>query len=371
MRLSNGRISIVLAITWAVSVSGEANAQCLAPLMPNDASAYAFSPFGVDRSSSPGASAGWHLGLDIQKPENASSGGSKTSPLSAPFTGTVTALPSAGGAGNMMVFVRPDGMVVEYMHMDRFAAKFQSAKGVPVTAGEYVGELGGTPHYGKHLHLGMKLPLNSTSDYRGKMYAAVPGAKSLSNQPFTAAKIASGYKPNSSMVYVDPQYWLNRQYAWVGNLSKYQSQGFQMAPGNKTFAPICTAVGGADNTGLQQQQVVNAMGGQNPATMTPAAMSASGIKDGDRLGVVDAPSYSSYADLSEQALIQIEAGRRMTDAGWDHQVTAAGSRGLTIEIARIRAAELFIQQRLEEKKKRVESLTAALLALRTRKLSSQ
>ena len=360
------RFALSVAVAGAL-VPSVALAQCFAPVLNPD-TGFAISPFGVDRSSSPGASSGWHLGLDIQKTENTTGAGSKTSPLYAPVSGTVTAIPNAGKAGNMLSFNRADGAVIQYLHMDRFAPKFQGAKAVPVQAGEYVGELGGTPSFAKHLHLQMKVPLNSAQDYRDKMYAAVPGAKSILNQPFTAAKLKSGYKPDSTMVFVDPQYWLNRQYAWVGDVSKYQSQGFKMAPGNKTLPPSCAAIGG-DNGALAQQQAIDAMGGQDPSQMTSGDLAQRGIQDGDRIGVVDAPSYASYADLSESELIQVEAGRRMTDAGWEHQVAAAGVRGLAVEMARIRAAQLYIEQRLEEKKQRVEALYAALLALRVKQLA--
>lgn len=353
--------SVGIALTVAPFI---VMAQCLAPLMPNDGNAYAFSPFGVNRTI--GGRSSWHLGIDIQKPENVGAKG-VTTPLQAPITGTVTVKPNDPYAGNMMVFRRADGMEVQYMHMHRFADKFQSGKGVDVKAGEYVGELGGTPHYGKHLHLGIKLPLNSVQDYRDRMFAALPsGSKKLSNLPFTADHLAAGHKPATTMVYVDPQYWLDHQYPWVG-VNHYLSQGFRMAPGNKTFPATCTATVTVE---AQQQQVINAMGGKDPGAMSAEQMDAAGIQDGDLIGTVDAPSYANYADLSEQDLIMMEAGRRMTDGGWDIQVASAGIRGLSIELARIRAAELFIQQRLEEKKKRVEALAAALFALRTRKLGN-
>jgi len=358
----SGGVAAAIMVVLLMCAAGEARAQCLAsPMQPDNG--YAVSPFGVDRSSSPGASAGWHLGIDLQKTENSSSGGSKTSPLYAPFSGTVTAVPNAGPAGNMLVFRRGDGTQVEYLHMDRFAPKLESAKGVAVAVGEYVGELGGTPHYAKHLHLQVKIPTMSALDYRDRMYAAVPGAKDKSNTPFTADKLASGSAPSSGMVFVDPQYWLNRQYDWAGDVSKYSGQGFQMAPGNKTMPPSCTA--GSDATATAQQNAKDAMGG-DPSGLTASQLEARGFKDGDRVGVVDAPPFVSYADMSEKDVVATESGRRMTDAGWDHQVAAAGVRGLTIEIARIRAANLFVDQRIEEKKQRVEAMIAALLALRTK-----
>ena len=355
----------VWAAVAAAAFMGQAQAQCLAPLMTPD-NAVAVSPFGVDRSGQPGASAGWHLGIDLQKSENTAAGGGKTSPLYAPDNATVIAVPNAGSAGNMMIFKRGDGSQIEFLHMDRFATKFQSARGVPVQRGEYVGELGGTPSYPKHLHLQMKIPTRSALDYRDRMYASGPGAKSKSNTPFSADKLASGYQPSSGMVYVDPQYWLNRQYQWVGGMSKYTAQGFRMASGNKTFSPMCTA--GGDASTLAQQQAIDAMGGQNPANMTPAQLDAKGFKDGDRIGVIDAPSFSSYADLSERDVVATEAGRRLTDAGWEQQLAASHARALTIEIARIRAANLWIDQRIEEKQQRVEALYAGLLALRAKRL---
>jgi len=357
-------LAVLAVVAAMLGIGGAARAQCIAsPMQPDDG--YAVSPFGVDRSNSPGASAGWHLGIDLQKTENSSGGGNKTSPLYAPFDGTVTAAPNAGGAGNMLVFRRADGAQVEYLHMDRFAPNLESAKGVPITAGQYVGELGGTPHYAKHLHVQMKIPAMSALDYRDRMYAAVPGAKSKSNTPFTADKLTSGSAPSSGMVFVDPQYWLNRQYTWTGDVAKYTAQGFQMAPGNKTLTPTCSA--GGDPTTTAQQNANDAMGG-DPSGLTAAQLDAKGFKDGDRVGVVDAPPFMTYADLSEKDIVVTEAGRRMTDAGWDHQVAAAGTRGLTIEIARIRAASLFIDQRIEEKKQRVEAMVAALLVLRTKRM---
>lgn len=355
----------VWAVVAAAAFMGQAHAQCLAPLMTPD-NAVATSPFGVDRSGQPGASSGWHLGIDLQKSENTVAGGGKTSPLYAPDNATVIAVPNAGSAGNMLIFKRADGSQIEYLHMDRFAPKFQSAKGVSVQRGEYVGELGGTPSYPKHLHLQMKIPTLSALDYRDRMYAAGSGAKSKNNTPFTADKLASGYQPSSGMVYVDPQYWLNRQYQWVGGMSKYTAQGFRMASGNKTFPPMCTV--GGDASALAQQQAIDAMGGQSPANMTPAQLEANGFKDGDRIGVIDAPSFASYADLSERDIVATEAGRRLTDSGWEQQVAGSNARGLTIEIARIRAANLWIDQRIEEKKQRVEALYAGLLALRVKRL---
>lgn len=360
MRRASTAFLLFVASCWSASVG----AQCLAQMMnPDDG--FAISPFGVDRSNSPGASAGWHLGIDLQKPENVSSGPNKTSPLYSPTNGTVTAVPYAGGAGNMLVFKRPDGTQIEFLHLDRFAPKFINAKAVPVQQGEYVGELGGTPHYAKHLHIQMKIPTQSAIDYRDKMYAAVPGAKSKSNAPFTADRLASGSAPSSGMVYVDPQYWLPRQFVWQGDVSKYTAQGFQMA-GGKTLPPTCSVAG--DATAQAQQDTIAAMGGKDPASMTPGDLQSLGFKSGDRVGAIDAPSFTSYGDMSEKDLVATEGGRRLTDAGWDHQIAAADKRGLLIELARIRAANLYIEQRVEEKKRRVEALAAMLISLRTKRL---
>jgi hypothetical protein len=346
-----------------------AHAQCLAPLMnPDDG--YAISPFGVDRSNTPGASAGWHLGIDLQKTENVSSGANKTSPLYAPVNGTVTVQPNAAGAGNKMVFKRADGTQIEFLHMERYAPKFMSAQSMPVTSGEYVGELGGTGGpYAKHLHLQMKIPTTAALDYRDKMFAAGPGAKSKSNSPFTADKLSSGYQPSSGMVFVDPQYWLNRQFAWNGNMAKYTSQGFTMAAGNQTQPATCAVTAGSPEA-QAHVDAVNAMGGQDPSTMTANDLVTKGFKDGDIVGAIDAPPHAAYADMSEQDVVATEAGRRMTDVGWALQLTNASPRGLTMELARIRAATLWIHERIAEKKERIEVMMAAFLALRVKAASS-
>jgi hypothetical protein len=366
VRVAADRLSVVVGAAVAL-VAATASAQCIAPITnPDDA--VAISPFGVDRSAVPGASAGWHLGLDLQEAQNAGANG-VTSHLYAPSDALVTVHPNAGGAGNIMVFVRADGTQIEFLHMDRYAPKFMSAKSMPVTAGEYVGELGGTGGpYAKHLHIQMKIPSLSAIDYRGSMFASGPGAKAKANSPFTADRLSDGYKPSSGMVFVDPQYWLNRQFQWSGNMAKYASQGLLMS-GGKTMPPTCSVAGGGNPMVSAQQDAINAMGG-DPGAMTNAQLAAKGFQDGDLIGAIDAPSFTDYADMSEQDIVATEAGRRMTDHGWGLQLSGAGRRGLWIEVVRINATKMWINSLIAQKKERIEAMYAALVALKVKRLNA-
>ena len=343
-----------LSVSLAVIAVGQASAQCIAPPFGGK-SFEGSSPFGVWRTS---GSNGWHMGIDLT---NSDTRARKHPPLYAPHDGTATLIMGNGAAGNTIHFRRDDGVITTFMHLHAAAPALKNRLSTQVKAGQLIGFTGGTGgDYKEHLHLGMKVPTNSAKDMRGRLMEGGGRKGDRANLPFTADQITSGYKPRSSMVYVDPQFWITPQFPWqAGITAKYS---LAHAAG-KSLPATCSATATVADS---QQQMKDALGG-DPAVMSMDQLKTAGIEDGDRVGFVDAPDTSSYADLSEREIIGSEVARRMTDAGWSAQVAQAGKRGWLIELARIRAVQLFVDQRLEEKKKRVESLYATLIALRSKK----
>lgn len=352
--MPNKRSPIGIVLLLCVS---SAYAQCIAPPFGGK-SFEGSSPFGVWRTN---GSTGWHMGVDLVNNETRAR---RHPPLYAPYDGVATLKMGNGGAGNTVDFKRSDGVVTTFMHLDSAAPALRNRVSTSVKAGQLIGFTGGTGgNYKVHLHLGMKAPTSLAIDSRGKMMADGGRKVDLDNKPFTADRIKSGYRPKSGLVYVDPQFWITPQFPWQSPVAKY---GIPMA-GGKSLPATCGAAPAVD---AAQQQMKDALGG-DPSTMTPEQLDAKGIDDGSRVGLVEAPDTSSYSDLSEREIIGMEGARRMTDAGWATQVAEAGSRGLLIELARIKAVQLFVEQRVEEKKKRVEALYAALIAIRTKNVAAR
>ena len=339
-----------------VGACAQLAAQCIAPPFggkPFEGS----SPFGVWRSS---GSNGWHMGVDLV---NNDTRARKHPPLYAPFDGTATLKMGNGAAGNTIDIRRADGMVATFMHLHSAAPALRNRVSTPVKAGQVIGFTGGTGgDYSEHLHLGMKLPTNAALDVRGKLMEGGGTKGNRKNLPFTADQIKSGYRPKSSMVYVDPQFWITPQFPWQAGIPQKYSLAHA---GGKSLPATCTA------TASSAQQHMKDVHGGDPSSMDAEQLKAAGIEDGGKVGLVDAPDTTSYADLSEREIIRSEVQRRMTDAGWAEQVAGAGKRGLLIELARIRAVQLFVDQRIEEKKKRVEALYAVLIASRSRQLAAK
>jgi hypothetical protein len=89
------------------------------------------------------------------------------------------------------------------------------------------------------------------------------------------------------------------------------------------------------------------------------------VTDRERYGFPDAPPYASYDGLSEAQITDAEMTRRMLDSEWEIRLTGWSQRGILAEIARMRGVKLWLDAKIAEKKRRIESMQAMMLAYKT------
>lgn len=88
------------------------------------------------------------------------------------------------------------------------------------------------------------------------------------------------------------------------------------------------------------------------------------VTDKERYGEPDAPPYETYAGLSESQMLEAEMLRRALDSEWEVNLTRMSKRGLWVEIARLEGVLAWLNQKVSEKRQRVEGMVAALAASR-------
>jgi len=89
------------------------------------------------------------------------------------------------------------------------------------------------------------------------------------------------------------------------------------------------------------------------------------VTDKERYGVADAPPYETYAGLSESQMLEVEMLRRALDSEWETNLTRLSKRALWVEISRLEGVILWVNNKVTEKRQRVEGMLAAMSASRT------
>lgn len=230
MRAVGKRVGAMF-VAAAIGASPVAAETCLMVPVMTEAGEQVMSPFGVDRSSSPGASAGYHQGLDITN--NAGRG----DPILAGVYGRVF-VSKSGSGGNVVGVETDDGKQrFLFFHLDGRNVRV----GDEVEPDTVVGIQGstGVSYTAVHLHLSALLrgsELRDMGNSGGRVWRSASGwAGTKSSSPLTASQI-SGAVPDD-FYFVNPETFLHHRIPF--NVPpRYEAQGI-IRPDNMTLAPTC------------------------------------------------------------------------------------------------------------------------------------
>lgn len=85
-------------------------------------------------------------------------------------------------------------------------------------------------------------------------------------------------------------------------------------------------------------------------------------------GLIEAPDWESYKDMSFHQIIHAEVARRSANSRWHEQLTELDPRGIQLEHLRLQAVRLSVQHELHVVRQRTEAMMAAYLAATSRKI---
>lgn len=337
----------LLATCTLLTASGAHAAACLADpvqLNPNMVT----SVFGKTRMLSNYTAPHVHWGVDFQarNPQNPTTGAD----LLAVDNGTVIGAGYWGaGYGNRVALRRDNGDIVIYSHLAQVEPSLKSGgavgfRGVSsgvgsvhVTTGQKIGVAGGTADHMDSNQLAVHLHLEYVTDYSGdKLRETNDGTD----------RTRSRYMRNALtyMCAVPP--------LAAGAAANVQGGG-RIGP-----QQVGSGVTDNPNTPNSDAQIQEAREAQPEVT------------DRERYGIPDAPPYETYEGMSEEQIVEAEMLRRSLDTEWEEKLAGWGKRGIWMEIARMRAAKLWLQQRIAEKQSRIEGLLATELAFQTNRYFS-
>lgn len=276
-----------------------------------------------------------HWGVDFQARNG--SDRSKGADLLAADSGTVVGAGFWGsGYGNRVAIKRDNGDLVIYSHLAKIEPRLKSGAAIgfkdtdggakvgteKVTSGEKIGVAGGTAN---------EMGVNSMAIHLHLEYVTGYGGTQLRETNDGTNSTRSKY---------------------MRNAEDYMCRNIAHAPGAGNASP---PPGGSPA----------ATGGAGGPQADTAARAQPKVEPGERYGIPDAPPYDSYAGMSESQIVEAEMLRRALDTEWEEKLTEWSKRGLWMEISRIDGVMLWLDQRIAEKKSRVEGMMAVLLAQKT------
>lgn len=221
--------SAILAL--CVAVAGPALAQsCLAVGVMDAAGERIMSPYGVDRSARPGASTGYHQGLDIVNTVG------RGDPIYAGIHGTVFVAKDGSGGKKVGVTSTDGTQRFIFFHLDSYSVRV----GDTVAPNTQIGVQGstGVSYTAVHLHLSSLLrgDVVRAAGNAGRVWRTSHGwVGTKGTQPLSSGQIA-GALPND-YYFVNPETFLHHRIEF--NVpAAYQAQGI-IRPDNLTLAPTC------------------------------------------------------------------------------------------------------------------------------------
>lgn len=286
-----------------------------------------------------------HWGVDFQarNPSNPAQGAQ----LKAVDNGTVIGAGWWGnGYGNRVALRRANGDIVTYNHMSMVDPKLKGGSLVgfagggvgvgttQVSVGDILGVAGGTgshmerPDYPIHLHL------EYVTGYGGvKLRETNDGRDSTRSH-------------------------------YLRNALEYSCKTYSFAPG---AGPVTSGTGGGAPTPSTAGAAAAASEAVPVSTdqIFEAQQTQPTVTAQERYGFPDAPPYDSYDGLSEAQITDAEMTRRMLDSEWEVKLTGWSTRGILAEIARMHGVKLWLDAKIEQKKRRIEAIQAMELALKT------
>ena len=268
-----------------------------------------------------------HWGVDFQA-RNLSDP-SRGADLLAASQGTVVGAGFWGsGYGNRVAIKRPNGDMLVYSHLASIEPHLKSGGAVgfkndggpvvgtaQVNAGDKVGVAGGTANHASSNDRAIHLHLEYVTGFSG-----------------TALRETNDGTNTTRSRY-------------MRNAVDYMCKAPTAAPGAGTSPPPATDTG----AGLQA---------------ATAAAAQPSVTNRDRYGTPDAPPYDQYAGLSESQIIEAEMLRRALDTEWETNLTQWGKRGIWMEVSRMDGVMLWLDDKISEKRSRIETMLALLTAQR-------
>ncbi|WP_432263043.1 M23 family metallopeptidase [Cupriavidus sp. TMH.W2] len=299
------------------------------------------STFGKTRNLSHYSAPRTHWGVDIH-----ARNGNTGADLLAADNGTVIGAGFWGaGYGNRVAIKRDNGDILLYSHMSKVEPSLKSGGAIGfkdaeagmgqkrVATGDKIGVAGGTSN---HMDRSDGLPIHLHLEY----VTGYGGAKIRETNDGTDTT-RSRYMRNA-LSYMCKTY---RHTADAGPVTQ--------GTGGAAPAPVGGGVSGQPNVPSSDEQVKEAQAAQPSVT------------DTERYGMPDTPPYETYEGMSEAQIIEAEMLRRSLDTEWETRLTEWSTRGLWVEIARMRGAKVWLQARIAEKHAAIEAMLAIRLAYNT------
>lgn len=299
------------------------------------------STFGKTRSLPQYSTAQVHWGVDMQarNPQNPSSGAD----LVAVDNGTVIGAGFWGsGYGNRVALKRNNGDIVIYSHLAKVEPRLKSGGSVgfadagagvgnkTVAAGEKVGVAGGTANHMATNERAIHLHLEYVTGYAGnKLRETNDGTNTTRSR-------------------------------YMRNALSYMCKTLPHAPG---AGEVTQAAGGSvpgSGAVTNESNVPN-----SDEQIAEARQTQPTVTDRERYGIPDSAPYETYEGMSESQIIEAELLRRSLDTEWEEKLTGWGKRGLWMEIARMRAVKVWLENRIAEKQSLIEGMLSTKLAFQT------
>ena len=83
-----------------------------------------------------------------------------------------------------------------------------------------------------------------------------------------------------------------------------------------------------------------------------------GMKDGETHGMPPLPPIGEYDAMSANEMLKTEASKRFGNPAWDQEIRKLSLRGLMVEYLRTIAIVNYMQEAIDRKKERIETLLA-------------
>jgi len=225
--------AIIVAFGLTTPVSEVFAGECLAPIM-SSAGQQVMSPYGMDRSGRPGASAGYHQGLDIVNDVG------RGDPIKAGVDGRVVVSKDGSGGQKVVVETLDGSQRFGFYHLDGRSVR----AGETVSAGTQVGTQGstGVSRSAVHLHLTALMSGDALQDAGGqsRVWFSPSGWIGAKRSPPMTAQQVSAAAP-SSFYFVNPETFIDHRIPFAAGLlsaQEYQDQGL-VRPGGLTLEPTC------------------------------------------------------------------------------------------------------------------------------------
>ncbi|MBK5051738.1 peptidoglycan DD-metalloendopeptidase family protein [Burkholderia sp. R-70006] len=322
----------------------QAEAQCLADPV-NIPTNMVTSTFGKTRLLQQYSSPRIHWGVDFQarNPGNPSQGAQ----LKAVDNGTIIGAGFWGsGYGNRVALRRSNGDIVTYNHMSSVEPSLKSGGSVgfrdstgaavgttQVSVGDIVGIAGGTGSHMDRFDLPIHLHLEYVTNYGGtKLRETNDGTDSTRS------------------------HYLRNSLEYMCKTYPFAAGAGPVTQGTGGQAPVSVASSGAS---------ASATVPTSPDQIYEAQQTQPTVTDRERYGFPDSPAYDTYDGMSESQIVNAEMLRRSLDGEWEERLTGWSERGLMAEIARMLAANLWLKQKIAERRARIEAMQSMLMAYQT------